>query len=904
MNEQIGDPMGAARTWRLASLYRQEKPTLISYVTTARILDLIAGTENGHFLVSMRGAGDGAVGIRIAVWGADDISDADVEWIFAWAGHLIREDWPDVAELPHRLQELVPSVSITDPGFPGGPAAHLTSGLAPGDLWPRESEVTGIDILRALASNSGEFRVHLAAAPSADRVMAQEQVLRSGRSGDYGGLARMADPVWLTDYVGQPVEARCLVGGGSSISPRLRAALLSLGIGTTLVERDPGSREMTDAWRGGRISMRGKALPVGAIRAMFRVPVSPPVPVICGVPTTDAPTEDVPIDDDVCRQGLRLGIALTPEGRTRAVRIAQDDQLLHTEVLGATGTGKSSLLTAWVTEAAAAGLGVSVIDPHGTLVTRLTRELPAEMIERTVVVRSADLEHPVPVNPLNTPDWEQVQDTMVQVLREVLDPWNQGFLGPVFERLMSTFMEVQRALVGNRASFAALPEIIGTKAQLASLAKNLPDQLARRLTNEVINRSDENYSEVTAWLLAKFQRLLSSKQIRAITTTGEDAVDVTDLLDQRKLLLVDLASPQLGAPSSQMLGEMWLAKHWAAMARRSDPGRLHLLIVDEAHLFGSGLLPRILAEGRKFGLGAVLAHQNMTQLTSDLQAALESTTSNVISFRTGPREAVSVEQRLGSWPGGSLSRLPRLRAAATLSAGFAQSQPFTLLVDHNARVARGANGSQAETLFAEASWKAYCDPYRHRRPLTWETFVNAPRRDSEVTIVADFQKWLSAGDPLLAARKKKSENPVLYFTASVIKKLGFKELDQRQVLVLGVFAQERLAISVGHRLSELMSSAEVATFNAMMNDPEVAMNWFREADLTMPEEIQHLMKVRAEKGRAQMLDWIQAEWLHATLPSYPEHVTEIRRVVRAELRNSRAELTALLDQRVGHESTR
>lgn len=96
---------------------------------------------------------------------------------------------------------------------------------------------------------------------------------------------------------------------------------------------------------------------------------------------------------------------------------------------------------------------------------------------------------------------------------------------------------------------------------------------------------------------------------------------------------------------------MWLAKHWAALARRAHPRTPHLLIVDEAHLFASGLLPRLLAEARKFGLGVVLAHQHLEQLTPHLREAALATTSNVVVFRSGPREAATAVTRLGAWAG-------------------------------------------------------------------------------------------------------------------------------------------------------------------------------------------------------------------------------------------------------------
>ncbi|QCV96512.1 type IV secretory system conjugative DNA transfer family protein [Acidipropionibacterium acidipropionici] len=565
------------------------------------------------------------------------------------------------------------------------------------------------------------------------------------------------------------------------------------------------------------------------------MPSSPSVPVICGMPAVAAPADDVAIDDDVCREGLRLGVAMTPEGRPREVRLAAEDQLLHTQVIGATGTGQSSLLAAWVAEAVRAGIGVSVIDPHGTLVTRLIAELPAEMATRTVVVRSGDLEHPVPVNPLNTEDWEQVQDTMLQTLREIFDPAARGFFGPVFERTMSILMEAQRALVGRRASLAALPEIFGMKALLRSLAAHLPKRIAQKVLTEVAGRSNEDYNELAGWFLPKFQRMLSSEQMRAITTTGEDAVDVTELVDQRKLLLVDLASPQLGGLSAQMLGEMWLAKHWSAMAHR-----------------------------------------------------------------TGIREAASVAQRLGSWPGGSLNRLPRMRAAATLSAGFAQSSPFTLVVDHNSRVSDAAKDPQTARLFAESSWKRYCAPYRDAQPLTWEYFMNVAQRPPEKRIVTEFKKWLATMMPEDIVQVALQEGAQQHFNGGAFEELGYTGLDLIKVSVLGVFAQRTLSLWVGMRMAELMDDEDWKRADSIFGEAEGALAWFHEARPAVPDRLKGWEDAGPE-GVAALVDWIQGEWLHTAVPDYDEHVRTIDRQVREDLRNGREELMALLNRHLAQE---
>lgn len=119
--------------------------------------------------------------------------------------------------------------------------------------------------------------------------------------------------------------------------------------------------------------------------------------------------------------------------------------------------------------------------------------------------------------------------------------------------------------------------------------------------------------------------------------------------------------PVLGNPAARTLGMMWLLKYWLALGNRAHPDRPHALLIDEARLFQHGALPSILAEGRKFGLGAVIAHQDEAQLTTALRSALDTNASSFVTFRCGLDDAPRASVRLGGWPAGDLVRMPALR---------------------------------------------------------------------------------------------------------------------------------------------------------------------------------------------------------------------------------------------------
>lgn len=678
--------MTAASThmWVVTSLLRTSFPLPLARRAGDRLLTLVAGLgPQDQAELRLLSTGDGSVDLALTI--ASDIPDLD--GLVAWV-------WEDIARLERRgnRPRATPSSQLSELTMParGGVRsvwdefeerddARTSRSSQP---WPEPAEGSGIGLLQALRSTRAEVRLHLAPV----NEMAADMV-----SFEWRGTGQ--DPQYA--YLGTPLAARLFVAHDGPLSPRLRAALLGQGRGLRLVSMDSGDPAARSAWEGETRSLCAAALPFGAARCLTVTPAAGSVTELCGVPVVHPPLPLIPIADDVCRDGLRLGSAMSSNGLAREVRLSVEELLLHAQVVGSTGTGKSTLLAGLVRSAMDAGFGVSVIDPHGQLVDRLLAETPEAQAHAVVAVRSGDAEHPIPLNLLAGADPHLAVDTLVSVLRELHDPRNQGFLGPVWERWFAILIAVQRAVIADRANLVLLPELVTDQRRLRRIAESLrglDPSLAGEL-DSIALRKPEEYADVTTWIAAKFQRMLGPV-MRGILGSGRDAVDVVDIVDRGGALFVDLAAPEVGELGAQLLGEMWLVKHWEALTRRRDRSKPHLLIVDEAHLFASGLLPRLLTQARKYGVGLVLAHQNLEQLTPHLREAVLSSTNNVFVFRTGIREANAAEERLGRWGGGALTRLARLTAAVTVNTGDGFTEPFTLRVDHNERC-RAADASRA-----------------------------------------------------------------------------------------------------------------------------------------------------------------------------------------------------------------
>lgn len=720
--------------WEVTELLRDDSSAQRSHRAAERLINLAAGLAPGSHL-SLVLAGDGTGGVSVSLHtdatrgDFESLLDWVTEGVCRWAPRTCQPaeleaipDLNEVVEVVPAFETAHPEVSLDVPeagptldARAQGTTASTPPASQPRALWPVGFSDDGMELLRALTTVHAQVRVHLAPASPLEVQMIAAQTRSSVQS---------TDPVMYSRYMGSPIRVRTFIGeSGDHLSPRLRAALMRLGIGVVLQPRSLADNETRRAWDGDEWTLAGAVEPAGTALCYVRFPACGPEATLCGIPTVEAEIPPIPlsVDEHLPTGGLRLGTAVNSRGGSVEVLIGGDDLVLHTQVLGASGTGKSTLLAAIVQEAALAGMGVTVLESHGPLVDRIMAELPDSAVDRTIVVRSGDSANPVPVNVLTGTNGPLLAEVMLEVFRELLDPANQGFLGPRFERAYGVSVEAMHLLLGKRATLSAIPLILRERAQVMRLAQAVERSapaLADALRGEFGRLQESDFAEISAWINAKFQRLVGSSGMRAILGTGADAVDVTKLIDDRGILLVDLAAPTLGPTSAQLLGEMWLAKHWGALASRADVTQPHLLIVDEAHLFASGLLPRLLAEARKFGVGVILAHQHLEQLGVHLRQAALATTNNVIIFRSGPVEAVAATTRLGSWAGGSLTRLPRFQAAATLSQGVKQTDPFSLSVDHNNRVGIVADADARIALIERATARTYVDPYRDMPVVT------------------------------------------------------------------------------------------------------------------------------------------------------------------------------------------
>lgn len=506
-------------------------------------------------------------------------------------------------------------------------------------------------------------------------------------------------PAWDVDFA--------VLTTGSAPSLRLRAAVRTLYPGLEVASHPGGSPAMLRAG-------------IDDLAAAFAIPVAGEQPIAGTYVGTAAPLPLHPSRRTSAGAGsLRVGAAVTVTGKRLAVSLSLAERLRHVHVLGRTGTGKSSFLAGVVHQLASSGDGALVLDPHGRLVDRIVAELPADAVTRTWVVRCGDVDNPVPLNPLAVRDRvrrEIAIDDVNAAFQYLFDPKYTGIVGPRFRERVAMGLRALAAAHGPRASLLDVPAALAdSRFMMRAAAMSGDDRLKAWVTNNESNSRSSEYADLVSWVNSKFESFSSTTAMRAILGSGADAFDASTVMDQGRIVLVDLSKGDIGESATRLLGYMYLNEAWIGALQRKDPGRPFTVIVDEAQSMISGSLSAMLSEGRKFGLSIVLAHQYLGQLDSDLLPAIDGNVATTVAFRAAGADAPALRQRFGERVDtATLMTLPDLSAITLRTAADVTGEPYTLIVDHNETVRErcGAELESFATTLAGRTRAELVDPHR------------------------------------------------------------------------------------------------------------------------------------------------------------------------------------------------
>ncbi len=393
----------------------------------------------------------------------------------------------------------------------------------------------------------------------------------------------------------------------------------------------------------------------------------------------DGPTE-------VMEEGFLLGYNEF-RGVKKPIRLSTNDRRRHTYIIGQTGTGKSVLLENLAFQDMMDGRGFAFVDPHGDSVEQLLGKVPKERVEDVIYFNPGDMTNPIGLNMFEF-DHPDQKDFLVQeainMLYGLYDPGHTGIVGP---RLEHIFRNCALLLMSDPAggTFIDIPKLLIDDEFMKSKLKYVTDQTVLDFwTKEFPASQKSNESgEVVSWVVSKFGPFISNDAMRNIIGQTKSGFNLREIMDNKKILLVNLSKGKMGDLNSKLLGIIFVMKFQAAAMGRADmpedQRQDFSLYVDEFQNFATESFESILSEARKYRLNLILGNQFMTQLTDKIREAIIGNVGTVISGRIGITDAeILVKKFSPTFDAEDLTKMPNYQSVTSVMINNVPSAPFSM----------------------------------------------------------------------------------------------------------------------------------------------------------------------------------------------------------------------------------
>jgi hypothetical protein len=328
----------------------------------------------------------------------------------------------------------------------------------------------------------------------------------------------------------------------------------------------------------------------------------------------------------------------------RAFGIKRADRFSHVYVIGKTGTGKTTLLETLLRGDLATGEGCALIDPHGDFVERVAATVPPARKANVIYVDVSNPAQPYGYNPVARVSADRralVCSGLMEVFKKMwADAWGVR-MEHILRNALLALLDQQSATLGD------VPRLLNDKDFRKQVVSRVTNSQVRQFWQTEYERYSPRYrADAIAPILNKTGAFLADPKLNRIFNRPDGQLRLRSVMDEGKVLLVNLAKGKIGEDSAALLGGLLVTSlGLAAYSRANMPEKARrpfFVFIDEFQNFTTLAIANMLSELRKFGVGMVLAHQYLHQLAPDIRHAVLGNVGTIISFRLGPEDAAFI----------------------------------------------------------------------------------------------------------------------------------------------------------------------------------------------------------------------------------------------------------------------
>jgi hypothetical protein len=398
-----------------------------------------------------------------------------------------------------------------------------------------------------------------------------------------------------------------------------------------------------------------------------------------------------PLPPNVPTEGILLGHNIF-RGEKQEVRMKNEDRFRHFYVIGQTGTGKSSILQVKIRQDLKNGNGICVIDPHGSLIEDILPFIPRHRADDVIYFNPSDLDRPLGLNLLEGKTWEEKELVALDAMNIMIKLFDEEVFGP---RIQDYFRNGVLTLMSDPAG-GALTDIVRLFTDddfQKTKTVHVDNPVVKSFwEHQMAKTGAREKQEMIPYFAAKFGQFVTNTMMRNIIGQTQSAFDFSEVMQEGKIILMNLSKGTVGEINSKLLGLIVVQKIQMAALRRElipkDQRRDFFLYIDEFQNYVTDSIESILSEARKYRLGLIIAHQYLAQLEEDggkkgsvnLKDAIFGNVGSMMSYKIGAQDAEDMAKEMAPvFSDQDLINIDKYKAVMKLSIDTQPSRPFSII---------------------------------------------------------------------------------------------------------------------------------------------------------------------------------------------------------------------------------